>query len=96
MKDLQRLYGLLELERLRFFVDAIDLQIVDLLNKRFEFCLKISKVKRRIGKLTLDLDRQNQVLSNVEICSKNGFEEVNKLVFSTIMLMSSLLQFDGE
>ncbi len=96
MKDLQRLYGSLELERLRFFVDGIDLQIVNLLNKRFEFCREISEIKRRIGKFTMDLNRQNQVLRNVEICSKEGFEETNKLVFSTIMIMSSLLQFDDE
>ncbi len=57
--------GLRQIEALRTEIDAIDQEIVDLLNRRAKVALEIGEVKREIGKAVLDTKREEQVLKNL-------------------------------
>lgn len=81
-----------EIEKLRRIIDEIDCRIAHLLNERFDVCVKIASLKKRKGLKIINLNRQDVVLKRVASFSKPEFVELNRIVFSTIMVLSSAEQ----
>ena len=84
------------LSSLREDIDKIDEKIVKLLNERFSCCEKIAKLKKSSGLRLVDLNRQAEVLSHVASCSIRDYVDLNKLVFETIMVLSSVAQLEQQ
>jgi chorismate mutase len=60
----------LDIEDWRDEIDALDEQLVDLLNKRSQCCIEIGRIKRQRGLAVYSPDREAQVLDHV--ASQNG------------------------
>lgn len=84
--------NLYRLSQLRQRIDKIDERIIQLLNERFSICSNLAGLKRQLGLGLIDLDRQNEVLKHVVKLSNSEFADLNKLAFSTIMVLSSICQ----
>ncbi len=78
--------------KIRNEIDRIDKNLVDLLNKRFNFCLKLAKLKFKFNCSVIDIKRQCRVFENVKLYSKEEFEQLNVEIFEIIVKLSSQLQ----
>lgn len=80
------------LKKQRNHIDEIDGKIAGLLNDRFDCCKEIAKLKQYLGLSLVNLERQDEVLANINRFSKDEFAEINKSIFSKIMCLSLSLQ----
>ncbi len=60
----------MKLEDCRKKIDAIDVHIVELLNKRAEIVKEVGRLKMKAGLPIVDLERENQILRRV--CHESG------------------------
>ena len=82
-----------DLKALRVQIDRLDLQIVDLLNKRASVAGRIGKVKADQGGEVFSAAREEEVLSNVLAAHKGPLEEVTiKAIFRELVSGSRALQ----
>lgn len=81
----------MDLIELRKEIDKIDNQLIPLLTERMELSKKVAQYKIERGIPVLNVERENQILDNVE--EKGGEQGVAlKSVFATIMEASRALQ----
>ena len=82
-----------DLKALRVQIDRLDLQILDLLNKRASVAARIGKVKADQGGEVFSAAREEEVLNNVLGANKGPLEEVTvKAVFRELISGSRALQ----
>lgn len=75
-----------DLKALRVQIDKIDLQIVDLLNKRAAVVARVGKVKSEKGGEIFSAAREEEVLNNVLAANKGPLEEVTlKAIFRELI-----------
>jgi chorismate mutase/prephenate dehydratase len=55
----------MDLSEWRARIDAVDQQLVDLLNQRLQYVLEIGKLKRQHGKPVQDLERERAILNRL-------------------------------
>lgn len=55
----------MDLSEWRARIDAVDQQLVDLLNQRLQYVLEIGKLKRQHGRPVQDLERERAVLERL-------------------------------
>jgi chorismate mutase len=58
------------LEELRRLIDAIDMELLELLNRRTGFSLEIGVIKREEGRVVYDPAREREILESVQSESK--------------------------
>ncbi len=76
----------MDLDHWRDRIDAVDKQLLELINRRMEFAVEIGKIKRAEGRRVRDPEREREVLArlvqgNGGPASARGIEEI----FSRIM-----------
>lgn len=81
-----------KLQSLRRTIDELDGKIVHLLNERFNCCKEIAEIKKALNLNLTDLKREDEVLKRVAKLSEEEFADSNKLIFSIVMVLSSILQ----
>lgn len=82
-----------DLKALRVQIDRLDLQILDLLNKRASIAARIGKVKADQGGEVFSAAREEEVLSNVLTANKGPLEEVTiKAIFRELISGSRAIQ----
>jgi chorismate mutase len=79
---------------LRKEVENIDLEIVNLINRRFEVVKEIGQVKLQIGKAIQDVEQESKQFNNYrEWCMTNGLStQLITNVFQLIITHSKKLQ----
>ncbi|MBL8120905.1 MAG: chorismate mutase, partial [Anaerolineae bacterium] len=81
------------LQELRSQVDVINLQILDLLNKRADLASAIGKVQAEMGTSFYDPQRESQMLTALEQNNKGPFSnETIKALFKEIFRASMALE----
>lgn len=76
---------------LRSEIDEIDIELVRLLNKRFDICEAIGWAKKAIGSQTIqDSTREQAILDNLSL--KETHPDMVKTLWPVIMNYSKLLQ----
>ncbi len=82
-----------QLAELRSGIDAIDQEIVDLINKRLCIGQKIGNIKQERGSKVLDPNRERKVLEHLEKINSGPLEEdVLRYIFSVIMTATRQIQ----
>ena len=82
-----------ELTNLRVQIDKLDLQILDLLNRRAAVASKIGKVKADQGGEIFSASREEEVLGNVLAANKGPLEELTlKAIFRELISGSRAIQ----
>ncbi|MBQ9021829.1 MAG: chorismate mutase [Eggerthellaceae bacterium] len=70
-------------------IDALDAQIVDLLNKRTEHALEIRALKPAAGMPLYDAKREEEILEAIEACNKGPLYPDNlREIFELILKVS--------
>lgn len=70
----------LELRRLRIQIDALDQQIVALLNERAALALDVGRAKARLGRRSIrDLQREREVLVRVAMANEGPVPQADLL-----------------
>jgi chorismate mutase/prephenate dehydratase len=64
-----------ELDALRSEIDALDREIVGLLNRRARLALEIARTKKEGGRPTVDRERERQVLVRVAMANDGPFPQ---------------------
>lgn len=67
--------GYMDLEKLRQEIDAIDQEILELLNRRASLALSIGAIKRDCGKPVRSPDRERAILDRLRQLSKGPLSE---------------------
>lgn len=81
------------LRRLRKEIDKIDRQLLELLNKRGTFALKIGETKRKKGLLFYDPVREKNIINNLAKINRGPFpDETIKSLFREILSATLALQ----
>ncbi len=81
------------LEELRRGIDAIDTEIVQLINKRLEIGKKIGEIKAKRGSEVLDRNREKKILQRLmDINTGPADGDVLKYIFSVIMTATKQMQ----
>lgn len=78
------------LAELRKEIDAIDEEIVSLLEKRMNISKEIKKVKIRENISVLDSGREKEILDKIE--SRSNYGELIAEIYKTIMRLSKEIQ----
>jgi chorismate mutase len=80
-------------DELRAEIDAIDSQLLDLLNRRAALAVEIAGLKVRDGIPILDPDRESDVLDRARAGSRDPLEpDAAERIFRAVMLESRRLQ----
>jgi chorismate mutase len=78
---------------LRNEIDSIDIQILELLKKRFETAVKIADEKKNLSKEIIDIHREKDLIKNLE--EKNLIEpSIVKLLWTEIIKISRCIQIE--
>ena len=64
-----------ELDVLRSEIDALDREIVGLLNRRARLALEVARTKKRSGRPIVDLGREREVLVRVAMANDGPFPQ---------------------
>lgn len=56
------------IESLRNEIDIIDAQLIDLLNRRYHYCIEVGKLKKGQGTMVYDAVRERKIINTL---SKN-------------------------
>lgn len=82
------------IQNYRAEIDDIDLQIAQLLEKRFEVVKNIGNYKRERNLPVQDLDRDDIVISNaINSLKSNTYSEEVRKVFSNLIWVSKGMQY---
>ena len=86
-----------ELESLRVQIDALDVQIVQLLNRRARLGLKAGSVKARNGRPVADSEREREVLVRVAMANEGPMPQDALLALyrHLIETIKRLEEFEG-
>ncbi|HFR3539190.1 chorismate mutase [Streptococcus suis] len=83
----------MNLDHIRENINAIDSQLVDLLEQRMELVDQVTAFKRATGKPVLDTSRENDVLERVgNLVQKEDYRSAIQATFSDIMAQSRAYQ----
>ncbi|MDW8749941.1 chorismate mutase [Streptococcus suis] len=83
----------MNLDHIRENINAIDSQLVDLLEKRMELVDQVTAYKQATGKPVLDTSRENAVLERVgKLAQKEDYRSTIQATFSDIMAQSRAYQ----
>ncbi|HFI0350970.1 TPA: chorismate mutase [Streptococcus suis] len=83
----------MNLEHIRENINAIDSQLVDLLEQRMELVDQVTAYKQATGKPVLDTSRENAVLECVGcLVQKDDYRSAIQATFSDIMAQSRAYQ----
>lgn len=82
------------MEQSRREIDSINREILELIQKRFFWVLKISKKKNKLKFKIEDKKREKQILDYVSKISFKKFLEYNLVLFFNIINISKCLQYD--
>lgn len=83
----------MDLTKIRQEIDAVDEQLVALLEKRMALVTEVTAFKRATGKAVLDTAREEMVLAKVaERVADKNFEDTIVATFSDIMAQSRAYQ----
>lgn len=83
----------MNLDHIRESINAIDSQLVDLLEQRMELVDQVTAFKRATGKPVLDTSRENAVLKRVgKLVQKEDYRSTIQATFSDIMAQSRAYQ----
>lgn len=78
------------IETLRNEIDVIDAQLIDLLNRRYCYCVEIGKLKKGQGTMVHDATREKKIIDTL---SENEWHPgMVEAVWPTIMAFSRELQ----
>ena len=78
------------IETLRNEIDIIDAQLIDLLNRRYYYCVEIGKLKKGRGTMVRDAIRERQIIDTL---SENAWHPgMVEAVWPAIMAFSRELQ----
>ncbi len=84
----------MDLLQLRDQIDEIDLQIVDLYERRMDVCRQVAEYKIETGKKVFDRQREMEKLSKVKSLTHNEFNSHGiEELFEQIMSMSRKMQY---
>lgn len=84
---------IVELEKLRRDIDAIDLKILELLNKRANIALEIANIKRQAGLKFYSPKREREILERLTSLNKGPFpNDAIKFIFREIISASLALE----
>ena len=64
-----------ELDVLRSEIDALDREIVGLLNRRARLALEVARTKKRSGRPIIDVGREREVLARVAMANDGPFPQ---------------------
>jgi chorismate mutase/prephenate dehydratase len=82
-----------ELKIYRDAIDSIDKDLIRLIEKRLEICLKVGQYKKEKNIAILNEEREQQVLQkNLELIEDNKYEVYIKEILQSIMDESKKLQ----
>ncbi len=86
------------LQELRAEIDPINLQILELLNKRAEIALEIGKVQQRMGSGFYDPQREAEMLTALQYANQGPFsnETINKLFSEVFRATLNLEEQDAR
>ena len=76
----------MELEKMRQQIDQIDIQIIELLKKRFHIVRKIGEFKKKHGLPIISEVRENKLVAN------NETDAFIKKIFNEIVKRSRIIQ----
>lgn len=83
----------MNLDHIRENINAIDSQLVDLLEQRMKLVDQVTAFKRATGKTVLDSSRENAVLERVgSLVQKEDYRSAIQATFSDIMAQSRAYQ----
>lgn len=83
----------MNLDHIRENINAIDSQLVDLLEQRMELVDQVTAYKQATGKHVLDTSRENAVLERVgKLVQKEDYRSTIQATFSDIMAQSRAYQ----
>lgn len=80
------------IEELRKEIDAVDTELVSLLNRRYAACLEIGKLKQSSGTVVLDSSREQKIISRLGELS--NYPDMIETLWPEIMTFSRKLQND--
>ncbi len=92
----------LELRRLRTRIDAIDQQLVALLNDRARLALEVGRAKGALGRRAIrDLEREREVLIRIAMANEGPMPQADLLalyrrLFATTRALESADRAGGE
>lgn len=78
------------IETLRNEIDVIDTQLVDLLNRRYTYCIEIGKLKKEQNTVVLDSNREQKIIDSLS--ENEWYSGMVEAVWPTIMAYSRSLQ----
>lgn len=78
------------IEDLRNEIDNIDTELVSLLNRRYNACIEIGKLKQTIEKAVLDPNREQRIIERLNTLSEHP--EMVETLWPQIMAYSRKLQ----
>ena len=78
------------IETLRNEIDIIDAQLVDLLNRRYTYCIEIGKLKKEQNTVVLDSNREQKIIDSLS--ENEWYSGMVETVWPTIMAYSRSLQ----
>ena len=78
------------IEELRNEIDNIDTELVSLLNRRYNDCIEIRKLKQTIEKSVLDPNREQRIIERLNTLSEHP--EMVETLWPQIMAYSRKLQ----
>lgn len=82
------------IETLRNEIDIIDAQLIDLLNRRYCYCVEIGKLKKSQGAMVRDAIRERKI---IDALSENEWHPgMVEAVWPAIMAFSRGLQSDAD
>ncbi|WP_105209858.1 chorismate mutase [Streptococcus suis] len=83
----------MNLDHIRENINAIDSQLVDLLEQRMKLVDQVTAFKRATGKPVLDTSRENAVLERVgNLVQKDDYRSAIQATFSDMMAQSRAYQ----
>ena len=80
------------IDELRKQIDALDNEIIALLDARFDLSYAIGEEKKKIGKVVLDSKREDAILQKIANLSQKEHSEYIQEVYKKIMEQSRLYQ----
>ena len=78
------------IETLRNEIDVIDTQLIDLLNRRYCYCIEIGKLKKEQNTVVFDANREQKIINRLS--EDEWYPGMVKTIWPTIMAFSRELQ----
>ncbi len=85
-----------KINQIRKEIDALDLQLVDLLVRRFKLATEIGDYKRHNGLAIIDEAREATLLDNVTQRAGSAYQQPITAVYQTILTESKQIQYNDK